>query len=93
MLANWVPGYSGRKFQFAVGEYERMHLMMSLKFVSALFKAQTLELFYIPLYRQLIADELKGDQKVLGAKLQLAEVFHEFVLNLLPGNEDRPSRI
>lgn len=51
VIANWVPGYSGRKFQFAVTEYERMHLMMSLKFVSALFKAETLELFYIPLYR------------------------------------------
>lgn len=29
---------------------------------------------------------------MLGAKLQLAEVFHEFVLNVLPGNEGRPSR-
>jgi hypothetical protein len=34
-----MPGYSGRKFQFTVTEYERMHLMMSLKFISALYKA------------------------------------------------------
>jgi hypothetical protein len=46
-------------------------------------------LFYLPLFRELIANELKADMQTLGAKLQLAEVFHDFVLNVLPGNEDR----
>jgi hypothetical protein len=38
-----------------------MHLMMSLKFISGLFKAETLELFYIPLFRTAVENELKGD--------------------------------
>lgn len=92
VVAGWVPGYGGRKHSFAISEYERMHLMMSLKFISKLYKASTIELFYIPLFSQLIADELKGDSANLGAKLQLAEVFHEFILNVIPENENRVFR-
>lgn len=68
-----------------------MHLMMSLKFISALYKAETLELFFIPLFRGVVADELKGEMQAVGAKMQLAEVMPTLLLNVL-APEDRTLR-
>jgi hypothetical protein len=56
LLTTWVPNAklpfpkSKDPIKVHVTEYERMHLMMSLKPVSSLYKAETLELFYLPLY-------------------------------------------
>jgi hypothetical protein len=56
LLATWAPNAklpfpkSKDPIKVHVTEYERMHLMMSLKPVSGLYKAETLELFYLPLY-------------------------------------------
>ena len=58
--------------------------MMSLKHISKTYKASTIELFYIPLYQPLIQGELEGDKTQWGAKMQLAEVIHEFILNVIP---------
>ena len=61
-----------------------MHLMMSMQDISHTYKAATIELFYIPLYKGLINSELEGDKSQWGAKMQLAEVFHDFILNVIP---------
>ena len=50
IVASWVPSYGSRKHTFLVSEYERMHLMLSLKFIAKLYKASALELFYLPLF-------------------------------------------
>lgn len=90
LLATWAPNAklpfskSREPLKVHVTEYERMYLMMSLKPVSSLYKAETLELFFLPLYQALIAKEMEMDKKTEGAKVQFAEVIHDFVLNVIP---------
>jgi|694.fasta_scaffold145026_1 hypothetical protein len=56
LFATWAPNAklpfpkSRDPIKVHATEYERMYLMMSLKSVSSLYKAETLELFYLPLY-------------------------------------------
>jgi len=88
LFSSWnAPGVEPKipsKYSFVINEYERMHLVMSMLDISQIYKAATIELFYIPLYQGLIQNELESDKSLWGAKMQLAEVFHDFILNVIP---------
>jgi hypothetical protein len=36
-------------------------------------------MFYEPCYKKFIAEELEGDKTLYGAKMQIAEIYHEFI--------------
>ena len=77
LLRAWLPGTGNR---FNGGEYERMHVAMALQNVAIHYRHRTVRLFYEPLYRDFIAQEHAADHSVAGSKTQLAEVFHDFVV-------------
>jgi len=52
---------------------------MNLKYLSKLYNKATLKLFYEPCYKNFIASQLDDDKTVYGAKMQIAEVYHEFI--------------
>lgn len=89
VIANWVPGHASRKYTFEISEFERMNLMMALRFLSALYKERTLELFWTPLLKDPVFHELRLDPTLPGAQFQLAETFAGFMSNVIPGNDGR----
>lgn len=56
-----------------------MHMAMALQNVAIHYTHRTIHLFYEPLYRDFIAQEHDSEKSLAGAKVQLAEVFHEFI--------------
>ena len=52
LLRAWLPGTGNR---FNGGEYERMHIAMTLQNAALHYKHRTVHLFYEPLYRDFIA--------------------------------------
>ena len=76
LLQGWMPG---PKHRFSATEYERMHIAMALQNVSIHYTHRVVRLFYEPFYRDFIAKELAAEKSLQGSKVQLAEVFHEFV--------------
>ena len=79
MLSQWVPfeGKSGPTQK--PDDYELQHVAMGLKYLSKLYNKATLKLFYEPCFKNFISSQLDGDKSVCGAKMQIAEVYHEFI--------------
>lgn len=69
----------GTKNRYGATEYERMHIAMALQNVSIHYTHRVVRLFYEPFYKDFIKKELAAEKSLQGSKVQLAEVFHEFV--------------
>ena len=82
LLRAWRPGVDKR---FEAEEYERQHIALALQNIVKIYGTKTMLLFYEPLYKEFLMQELV-DQKPAeksqeNSKVQLAESYHEFLLN------------
>jgi len=66
LVASWRPGPGNR---YAGDEYERQHLALALQNLAKLYSSRTIPLFYAPLYKDFVKQELESDKTQEGSKI------------------------
>lgn len=61
-------------------------MALALQNIAKLYQQQTLTLFYIPLYKEFVDQELAADKSLEGSKIQFAQVYPSFMENAFTSN-------
>ena len=66
LIYAWRPGDNNK---FPADEYERQLIALALLNLSKLYQSRTIELFYLPVYKDFIDFELNAEKSMEGAKI------------------------